>query len=192
MILTHQHARYFAHELTKRSSSDNEDNLASAISAAQVDLDPQQIGIAPLGFRSPLSKGAAVAHEVGLGESIEARILLAPHWAEGRPTLPVICPANPQKRWTQERLHKFSLSSVILETRPANETTPAGDLNAIQQLKITICSSPFARLKEQHLRKSPSNLVVFDGRRVCGTLPDLQMRSPLHRKCRKVRNDSFQ
>jgi hypothetical protein len=37
MNLTHYHARYFAHELTKRSSSDNLDKLASALSDAQVD-----------------------------------------------------------------------------------------------------------------------------------------------------------
>jgi hypothetical protein len=43
MSLTAYHAKLFAHELTKRSSSDNVDKLASALSDAQVDLNPHQI-----------------------------------------------------------------------------------------------------------------------------------------------------
>src|ERR1035438_4743529 len=77
MNLTPYHARYFAHELTKRSSSDNVDKLASVLSDAQVDLNPHQIEAALFAFRSPLSKGAILADEVGLGKTIEAGILLA-------------------------------------------------------------------------------------------------------------------
>ena len=40
MNLTAYHAKLFAHELTKRSSSDDVDKLASALSDAQVDLNP--------------------------------------------------------------------------------------------------------------------------------------------------------
>jgi hypothetical protein len=36
MNLTAYHAKLFAHELTKRSSSDNVDKLASALSDAQL------------------------------------------------------------------------------------------------------------------------------------------------------------
>ena len=57
MSLTAYHAKLFAHELTKRSSSDNVDKLASALSDAQVDLNPHQIEAALFAFRSPLSKG---------------------------------------------------------------------------------------------------------------------------------------
>ncbi len=60
MSLTAYHARYFAHELTKRSSSDDVDKLASALSDAQVDLNPHQIEAALFAFRSPLSKGLPV------------------------------------------------------------------------------------------------------------------------------------
>jgi len=77
MSLTAYHAKLFAHELTKRSSSDDVDKLASALSDAQVDLNPHQIEAALFAFRSPLSKGAILADEVGLGKTIEAGILLA-------------------------------------------------------------------------------------------------------------------
>ena len=41
MNLTAHHAKLFAHELTKRSSSDNVDKLASALSCAQVERKPR-------------------------------------------------------------------------------------------------------------------------------------------------------
>ena len=41
MSLTPYHARYFAHELTKRSSSASIDSLMSALADAQVDLNPR-------------------------------------------------------------------------------------------------------------------------------------------------------
>jgi SNF2 family DNA or RNA helicase len=90
MSLTAYHAKLFAHELTKRSSSDNVDKLASALSDAQVALNPHQIEAALFAFRSPLSKGAVLADEVGLGKNIDAGILMA----ERRRALFFICPAN--------------------------------------------------------------------------------------------------
>ena len=162
MSLTPYHARYFAHELTKRSSSDNVDKLASALSDAQVDLNPHQIEAALFAFRSPLSKGAILADEVGLGKTIEAGILLAQHWAERRRTLLVICPANLRKQWSQELLDKFFLQSVILEAKTFNEAIRAGNLNPFQQPKIIICSFQFARSKEPYLRSTQWNLVVID------------------------------
>jgi superfamily II DNA or RNA helicase len=162
MSLTAYHAKLFAHELTKRSSSDNVDKLASALSDAQVDLNPHQIEAALFAFRSPLSKGAILADEVGLGKTIEAGILLAQHWAERRRTLLVICPANLRKQWSQELLDKFFLPSVILEAKTFNEAIRAGNLNPFQQPKIIICSFQFARSKEPYLRNAPWNLVVID------------------------------
>ncbi|MFA7233272.1 MAG: SNF2-related protein [Terrimicrobiaceae bacterium] len=60
---------------------------------AQVDLNPHQIDAALFAFRSPLSKGAILADEVGLGKTIEAGILLSKKWAEQRRKLLVIVPA---------------------------------------------------------------------------------------------------
>ncbi|MBB5062462.1 SNF2-related protein [Granulicella mallensis] len=162
MSLTNYHARYFAHVLTKRSGSDDVDKLASVLSDAQVDLNPHQIEAALFAFRSPLSKGAILADEVGLGKTIEAGILLAQHWAERRRALVVICPANLRKQWSQELLDKFFLPSVILEAKTFNEAIRAGNLNPFQQGKIIICSFQFARSKEPYVRSTPWNLVVID------------------------------
>ena len=77
MSLTPYHAKYFAHELTKRSSSESIDSLTSALADAQVALNPHQIEASLFAFRSPLSRGAILADEVGLGKTIEAGILLS-------------------------------------------------------------------------------------------------------------------
>ena len=43
MNLTPYHAKYFAHELTKRNSADSMQKLASTLVDAQVDLNPHQV-----------------------------------------------------------------------------------------------------------------------------------------------------
>ena len=53
------------------------EKLATALSDAQVDLNPHQVDAALFAFRSPFSKGAILADEVGLGKTIEAGLLLA-------------------------------------------------------------------------------------------------------------------
>lgn len=55
-MISNYHAKYFAHELTKRCSSDSLEKLSSMLSNAQVDLNPHQIEAALFAFKSPLSK----------------------------------------------------------------------------------------------------------------------------------------
>jgi SNF2 family DNA or RNA helicase len=43
MDITPYHAKYFAHELTRRYSSDSLQKLAASLSDAQVDLNPHQV-----------------------------------------------------------------------------------------------------------------------------------------------------
>lgn len=162
MELTSYHARYFAHELTKRSSSASVDSLTSALADAQVDLNPHQVEAALFAFRSPLSRGAILADEVGLGKTIEAGILLSQRWAERRRHLLVICPANLRKQWAQELADKFFLPSAILETKTFNEEVKRGNLNPFDQPRIILCSFQFARTKEAYVRQTPWDLVVID------------------------------
>ena len=162
MNLTDYHAKYFAYELTKRCSSDSVEKLVSVLADAQVDLNPHQVEAALFAFRSPFSKGAILADEVGLGKTIEAGLLLAQRWAERKRRLLVIVPANFRKQWSQELADKFFLPSVILETRTFNEAIRAGNLNPFQQNAIVLCSYQFARLKEPYLRQTSWDLVVID------------------------------
>jgi SNF2 family DNA or RNA helicase len=58
-------------------------------------------------FKSPLSKGAILADEVGLGKTIEAGIVISQKWAERKKKIPIIVPSNLRKQWNQELLDKF-------------------------------------------------------------------------------------
>ncbi len=94
MQLTPYHAKYFAYELTKRNASDSMQKLASTLVDAQVDLNPHQVEAALFAFRSPLSKGAILADEVGLGKTIEAGLVISQKWAERKRKILIITPAN--------------------------------------------------------------------------------------------------
>jgi superfamily II DNA or RNA helicase len=162
MQLTPYHAKYYAYELTKRSSSNSIEKLAASLSDAQVDLNPHQIDAALFAFRSPLSKGAILADEVGLGKTIEAGIILSQRWAERKRKLLVIVPSALRKQWNQELLEKFFLPSLILETKSFNEEIKKGNLNPFDQAEIIICSYHFATSKDAHVRQVDWDLVVID------------------------------
>jgi SNF2 family DNA or RNA helicase len=162
--ITEHHACYFAHELTRRCPSDSLQKLAATLAnvQAQVDLNPHQIDAALFAFRSPLSKGAILADEVGLGKTIEAGILLSQKWAERKRKLLVIVPANLRKQWNQELSDKFFLPSAILETRTFNEQIRQGNLNPFDRDQIVICSYHFARSKDVYIQKVGWHLIVID------------------------------
>jgi ERCC4-related helicase len=161
-MCTAYHAKYFAYELTKRCASDSMEKLAASLADAQVDLNPHQVEAALFAFRSPLSKGAILADEVGLGKTIEAGILLSQRWAERKRKILIIVPASLRKQWHQELSEKFFLPSVILETKTFNEQIKAGNLNPFDRSEIVICSYQFARSKESYLRQVAWSLAVID------------------------------
>jgi len=163
MDLTPYHAKYYAHELTKRCSSDSLEKLAGAVASAQVDLNPHQVEAALFAFNSPLSKGALLADEVGLGKTIEAGLVLSQRWAERKRQILVIVPSNLRKQWYQELTEKFFLPCQILEMKSYNETIKQGIFKPFE-LKdaIVICSYHFARSKAADVANTPWDLVVID------------------------------
>lgn len=160
--ITPYHAKYFAHFLTRRLPSNNLDKLTASLHDAQVDLTPHQIDAALFAFKSPMSNGAILADEVGLGKTIEAGIILSQHWAEHKRHLLIICPANLRKQWSAELMEKFFLPSYILEAKSFNKEIERGLLNPFNQDGIIICSFQFARTKAAYLRNTPWDLVVID------------------------------
>jgi SNF2 family DNA or RNA helicase len=153
MNLTDYHAKYFAHELTKRCASDSIEKLAGALVDAQVDLNPHQVDAALFAFRSPLSRGGILADEVGLGKTIEAGLVISQHWAERHRRILIITPANLRKQWHQELQEKFFLSSTILESKPYNEAIKNGNFRPFESDKIIICSYQFARGKAADVKR---------------------------------------
>jgi ERCC4-related helicase len=163
MSLTPYHAKYFAFELTKRVPSDSVEKLASALVDAQVDLNPHQVEAALFAFRSPLSKGAILADEVGLGKTIEAGLVISQKWAERKRKILIISPANLRKQWGQELQDKFFLNALILESKSFNEEIKTGNLNPFDQKdRIIICSYQFSKSKAPYLSHTNWDLVVID------------------------------
>ena len=162
MNLTPYHAKYFAFELTKRNSADSMEKLASTLVDAQVDLNPHQVEAAFFAFKSPLSKGAILADEVGLGKTIEAGLVISQKWAERKRKVLIIAPSNLRKQWSQELQDKFFIPSVILEAKSFNEQIKNGNLNPFLQPNVIICSYQFARSKEAYLRAVNWDLAVID------------------------------
>lgn len=162
MQLTNYHAKYFAHALTSRHSADSLEKLVGALVDAQVDLNPHQVDAALFAFHSPLSKGAILADEVGLGKTIEAGLVISQRWAERRRRILVITPSNLRKQWHQELQEKFFLPSTILETRSYKQALKAGKLNPFESDEIIICSYHFARNKSDDVTRVPWDLVVID------------------------------
>ncbi|HBE77675.1 MAG TPA: DEAD/DEAH box helicase [Firmicutes bacterium] len=162
MQLTDYHAKYYAYELTKRCPSDSLEKLTASLSDAQIDPNPHQIEAALFAFRSPLSKGAILADEVGLGKTIEAGLILSQKWAERKRKILIIVPSNLRKQWNQELLDKFFLSSNILETQSFNKELKNANLNPFNQKEIVICSYQFARSKDVYIRQIDWDLVIID------------------------------
>lgn len=162
-MITDFHAKYLAHELTKRCAPDSSERLAGAVAGAQVDLNPHQVDAALFAFASPLSKGALLADEVGLGKTIEAGLVISQRWAERKRRILVITPSNLRKQWHQELSEKFLLPGVILESKSYNQSIRDGSIEPFEVKKsIVICSYQFARSKASDVRRVPWDLVVID------------------------------
>lgn len=164
MPLTDYQAKYLAYELTKRCPSDSVEKLAAAVAGAQVDLNPHQVDAALFAFQSPLSKGAILADEVGLGKTIEAGLVVSQKWAERKRRILIITPANLRKQWHQEMNEKFFLPCEILESKSYNAIARKGHFRPFETKEdaIVICSYQFAANKAGDVHHTEWDLVVID------------------------------
>lgn len=160
--ITDYQAIYLANLLTRRLPANDIDKLTASLQDAQVDLTPHQVEAALFAFKSPLSKGAILADEVGLGKTIEAGIILSQHWSEHKRRLLVICPANLRKQWAGELQEKFFLPSVIMESKSFNEAVENGCFNPFDTENIVICSLQFAKTKAAYIKRTAWDLVIVD------------------------------
>lgn len=162
-MITDYHAKYIATDLSRRRASDSSERLAVAIAGAQVDMNPHQVDAALFAFASPLSKGALLADEVGLGKTIEAGLVISQRWAEAKRRILIIAPANLRKQWHQELAEKFFIPGTILEAKSYNAEIKAGNFRPFQpQDSVVICSYQFARSKAADVATTPWDLVVID------------------------------
>lgn len=164
-MITAYHAKYYAHELTRRHAADGVDRLSQSLFDASVDLNPHQIEAALFALRNPLQEGVLLADEVGLGKTIEAALVVSQHWAERRRRLLVICPASLRKQWAQELQDKFAVPTTVVDAVSLRKQAAGSVLATLQRLvgkAVVIMSYQFAAKLEAELRAVPWDVVVID------------------------------
>lgn len=162
-MFTDYHSKYYAHALTRRRSADDPDKLTTSLMNATVDLNPHQIDAAMFAFRSPLSRGAILADEVGLGKTIEAGLIISQLWAERKRRILIIVPTTLRKQWAQELAEKFFLDSEVFDSARLRVAQRNGGLNPFLTANgIVICSYHFARTAEELIAATSWDLVVID------------------------------
>lgn len=160
-MITSFHAKYFAHELTRRHAPNDVGRLSQSLFDASVDLNPHQIEAALFALKSPLSKGVLLADEVGLGKTIEAGIVLCQYWSERRRRLLVICPASLRKQWALELEEKFNLPAVVLDAKTSRDFLKQGK-SPLNQKAIVVLSYNYAHKIRDELKAIQWDLAVID------------------------------
>ena len=164
-MISAYHAKYYAHELTRRHAADGVDRLSQSLFDASVDLNPHQIEAALFALRNPLQEGVLLADEVGLGKTIEAALVVCQYWAERRRRLLVICPASLRKQWAQELHEKFAVPTTVVDAVSLRKQSAGDTLATLQRLTgkaVVIMSYQFAAKLEAELRAVPWDVVVID------------------------------
>lgn len=154
---------YLSHKLTEKKSISDPDKLNNIIRTANIDLNPHQVDAAIFAFKSPLSRGAILADEVGLGKTIEAGLIINELWAEGRQHILILVPASLRTQWQDELRNRFYLESTILDSssfkslqKEKNKSNPLFEPN------IYIASHNFAYRYDIFVKEVPWDLVVID------------------------------
>ena len=164
-MISAYHAKYYAHELTRRHGADGVDRLSQSLFDASVDLNPHQIEAALFALRNPLQEGVLLADEVGLGKTIEASLVVCQYWAERRRRLLVICPASLRKQWAQEMHDKFAVPTTVVDAVSLRKQAAGDILATLQHLAgktVVIMSYQFAAKLEAELGAVPWDVVVID------------------------------
>ncbi|MDO8445925.1 MAG: SNF2-related protein [Deltaproteobacteria bacterium] len=156
------HQTLLAHELTLKRASNDMRKLESSLSAAMVDLNPHQIDAALFAFKGPMSTGALLCDEVGLGKTIEAGLIISQLWAEGRRRIIAVVPATIRKQWQNELLEKFGIPCVIVDGFEYRQAKKSGMKNPFDREELVIVSLPFASMKAQEIGAFRWDLVVID------------------------------
>ncbi|SEI98239.1 adenine-specific DNA-methyltransferase [Deinococcus reticulitermitis] len=188
-MISFQHSKLFAYELNRRRGSDEDDQFAGALVDAQVDVNPHQVDAALFAVQNPISGGALLADEVGLGKTIEAGLVISQKWAEHRRRILIVVPANLRKQWQVELTEKFFLPVEIIESASFNAAMKRGTANPFMTDRILICSYQFAARRALEVQAVPWDLVVLDeahrlrnvyksGSKVAGTLKTALSGSP--------------
>ena len=108
---THFHSQYLAQQITSEGVDD--DALAKSLATARVQLNPHQVDAALSALATPIRPGAILADEVGLGNTIEAGLIIAQRRAKRRRRILLIVTASLRKQATQALSEKFGIDALM-------------------------------------------------------------------------------
>lgn len=154
--------KYLAEKIISQKTGGNLARLSSVLAKSTIDLNPHQIHAALYAFNSPLSRGAILADEVGLGKTIEAGIIIAQLWAENKRKILVMCPASLRKQWQDELLTKFGLESEVWDGPSFLERVSSGEKTPLTYDGIFIVSFQFVYTHLSLIEKQPWGVVIID------------------------------
>lgn len=168
--MTPYHAKLWATQLSLRGGASDSDRLGHSLAGARVDLNPHQVSAAVFAMQALRlggPRGALLADEVGLGKTIEAGLLLAQYWAEGKRNLLLIVPAMLRKQWQAELADKFGLTAQVVDAAAlrqlqAQQVQQAQAKTGTRTGRIWIVSYHYAARAPQALAALPWDLAVLD------------------------------
>jgi SNF2 family DNA or RNA helicase len=154
--------KYLAEKITSQKIGGNLSRLSSVLAKATIDLNPHQIHAALYAFNSPLSRGAILADEVGLGKTIEAGIIIAQLWAENKRKILILCPASLRTQWQDELLTKFGLESEVWDGQSFIKQVNNGAQTPLTYEGVFIVSYHFAYARIKLIEKQLWSAVIID------------------------------
>ncbi len=154
--------KYLAEKITIQKMGGSLTRLSSVLAKSTIDLNPYQIHAALYAFNSPLSRGAILADEVGLGKTIEAGIIVSQLWAEGKRRILIMVPASLRTQWQGELSEKFGLESEIWDSPSFNKKVSSGEGIPFTYDGIFIVSYHFVYSHLGLIEKQPWNIVIID------------------------------
>jgi len=154
--------RYLAEKINSQKMAGNISRISSVLAKSTIDLNPHQIQAALYAFNSPLSRGAILADEVGLGKTIEAGIIISQLWAEGKKKILIMCPASLRKQWQDELITKFGLESEVCDGLSFLEKVSNNGKVPLTYEGIFIISYQFAYKHLSLIEKQAWGVVIID------------------------------
>lgn len=151
--------RFWAYEIL--STNESADGVSGAVSSSAIDLNPHQIQAAMFALNSPVSQGAILADEVGLGKTIEAGLVLSEYYLRGKQKLIIVCPASLRKQWERELEEKFDIPTRLLD-RTQYDYFRSQHKNPLDFNGCIICSYNFAADRIREMQDQSFDLVVID------------------------------
>ncbi len=139
------------------------ERLGNTLFRSKIQLTPHQINAALFAFKSPFSKGAILADEVGLGKTIEAGIVIAQYLYEQKNKILIVAPASLQRQWESELYDKFGIECSIIDRKAYNSFRRQGYANPFVDVKkVIVCSYQACAMFEKEIEQAVFDLVVID------------------------------